>query len=75
MASNAAPELPQPDDVVQLDPEHCPWGAIFVVVVEVRSWGIKGYFLVPGEEGIAPVRVNHGHYVRIGRAEWAMRRP
>lgn len=60
-------------DVVQLDPEHCRWGAVLVVVTEVRTWGIQGYFLVwrdDGTSGMSFIRAEHAHYKRIGRAEW-----
>ena len=61
-------------DVVQLDPAHCSWGPVFVIVTEVKKTCILGYFLVPEERdtppGCAYVWVNHEHYVRIGRAEW-----
>lgn len=64
------------DDVVQWDPQHSPWGPIFVVVTEVRNRDIVGYFLIPGrredeETGRAPVHIDHGHYARIGRSVWS----
>lgn len=61
-----------PRDVVQLDPDHCRWGAIFVVVDEVRPWGIQGHFLVPGQPGISYIRAKQGEYVRIGMAAWVI---
>lgn len=60
-------------DVVQCDPEHSRWGPVFVIVEEIKPWGITGYFFAPtkpGEPMTAYVRVEHGKYVRIGRAEW-----
>lgn len=62
-------------DVVQLDPAHCRWGAIFVVVTEVRSWGIQGWFPVPradDQTAHSYIRAKHGEYVRVGRAAWTM---
>lgn len=68
------PRKAEPGDVVQVDPTSTRFGPVFVIVEEVRSWGVLGYFLAHGEEGVgaAYVRVKHGDYVRIGRAEWAV---
>lgn len=64
------------NDVVQIDPEKSVWGPVFVIVTEVRTWGIQGYFLVPENRneppGCAYVRVNHGDYAIIGHAEWVV---
>lgn len=64
------------NDVVQIDPNHSAWGPVFVVVTEVKDWGIQGYFLVPQRRdqppGVAYIRVEHAHYVIIGQAEWAL---
>lgn len=69
-------ELVKIGDVVQCDPEHSCWGPVFVIVTKVRRSGIQGYFMVPEERdkppGAAYVNVDHGEYVRIGRAEWVI---
>lgn len=62
------------NDVVQLDPAHCRWGALLAIVEEVREWGIVCYALIPQTAGEPPgrmyMRVNNGEYFVVGRAEW-----
>lgn len=70
MPSTSAGEI-ELDDVVQLDPDKCRWGAVFVVVTEVKTWGIVGYFMTP--QGPAYIRSSHGEHVRIGKAVWIAR--
>jgi hypothetical protein len=62
----------EPGDVIQLDPEHSRWGPVFVVADEVRTWGVQGYLIGPEDKkiGTVYVRVKHGHYARIGKAQW-----
>jgi hypothetical protein len=46
---------------------------VVIVVQEVRPWGVKGYFITHDNAGgvcHAYVRVLHGEYQRVGRAEW-----
>jgi len=66
-------ESVQSDDVIQLAPEHCRWGPLLCIVDEVRPWGVIAYAVMPSanQDETMPLRVAHGHYVRIGRAEWA----
>lgn len=34
----------KPGDVIQIDPLHDPmFGGAFLIVTEVKSWGVKGY--------------------------------
>lgn len=71
---------PAPDievhDIVQLVPKPDGWGAMLVIVTSVYAWGVQGYWLVAEERGKPPgcayVRVKHGDYVRVGRAEWSI---
>lgn len=73
-----APRACVPDievhDVIQADPDRCDWGPVFVVVTEVRDWGVLGYFLTDFNRGVPPgrayLRLNHGDYERVGRAAW-----
>jgi len=62
-------------DVVQIDPAHdSVFGACFLVVTEVRDWGVIGYVRVPGQGdkgGDAYYRVKFEHIGWIGPAEWA----
>lgn len=60
-------------DVIQLDPERHPkFAACFGTVDEVRSWGVVATILVPAgpTPGEAPIRLEFGSFVRIGKAEW-----
>lgn len=59
-------------DVVQIDPAHGEaFGACFLVVTELESWGVMGYIRVPGESGgDAFLRVPFDKVTRIGLAEW-----
>lgn len=74
--AGAEPPLAEVGSVVQLDPQHCDWGAVFVIVTEVHNWHVGGYFLVPETRGEPPgrafIRVSHGHYAVIGRAKWTL---
>ena len=69
-------ELVKVNDVVQCDPAHGCWGPVFLIVTKVRPTHIQGYFMVPEERdkppGAAYVNVDHGKYVRIGRAVWTI---
>jgi len=63
----------EPGDVVQANPEATRWGPVFVIVEQVRAWGVQGYFLVHTQEGgvgQAPIRLSHDQFVRIGAAVW-----
>ena len=60
-------------DVIQIDPEALPrFGACFVVVAEVKGWGVVGYVLVPQRQHPveAPIRLGFNQGVRIGRSQW-----
>lgn len=57
-------------DVVQIDPAHDEvFGSCFLVVTEVKSWGVQGYVKVPGG-GDAYYRVAFNKIVLIGIAIW-----
>ena len=59
-------------DVVQIRPnERENFGGCFMVVEEVKSWGLMGYCQVPAG-GVAYYRVRAPDYYRIGRAEWLL---
>lgn len=66
----------QPGDVIQLDPERGPWGALFAIVDEVKPWGVTCYWLHATERGkapaVCPYRAETGSFVRIGAAEWTV---
>lgn len=62
-------------DVIQADPAACRWGPVLVIVTEVKSWGVMGYFFVVNSEGDAApayIRIAHNAYARIGTARWLL---
>lgn len=70
-----APKETVPGDVVQIAPEGSTWAkAFFMTVTEVKHWGVCGYVMVvspDGKPGLAYLRVEHGHYERIGESVWS----
>jgi len=63
-------------DVVQIDPCHDKaFGGAFMVVTEVRDWGLIGYFPIPekpGPPGQAYYRVSWGNFEKIGLSVWLL---
>lgn len=56
--------------VVQIKPEGETFDHCFMVVTEVKSWGLLGYIEPPGQEGVCPYRVQDGNYSPVGPAEY-----
>lgn len=60
--------------VVQIDPAYDDvFGACFLLVTEMKSFGVMGYVTVPGKGekgGDAYYRVSFEHITYIGQAEW-----
>lgn len=54
------------NDVVQISPDH-DWSGCFVLVTEIKSWGIQGFVQIP-LQGQAYIRLKHEDYERIGTA-------
>jgi len=77
LGNQRAQRRAEPGDVIQLNP-HEPlgqmWGPLLLVVDLVEGWGVRGDAFIPQERneppGIMPMRVEHGGYVVIGKAEW-----
>lgn len=60
------------NDVIQISPDAEVNDALkgaLAIVTDVRSWGVTANVPVPGQ-GVAPVRVPHGKYERIGELRW-----
>lgn len=56
--------------VVQIDPMHdTHFGGCFMVVEEMKAWGIKGFVKGPGA-GLYPYRVAYDAIKPIGPAPW-----
>lgn len=67
--------------VVQLDPDNTGnpmFAGCFMVVTEVKPWGVQGYVQALGEDGNpggqAYYRAMFGTFQPIGMAEWAIAR-
>lgn len=64
-------------DVIQLDPSRkALWGPVFAVGEEIRDWGVIANMYIPearaAPPGVAPIRLEKGSFVRIGKAAWIM---
>lgn len=62
-------------DVVQLDPEKVgnkQFGACFLVVTEVKNWGVQGYVTAPGH-GQAYYRAKWDEMNFVGKAIWMVK--
>jgi hypothetical protein len=62
--------------VVQIDPAHDDvFGGSFLVVTEMKTWGVMGYVTIPGKDGGAAYRrVAFDKVIYIGQAEWVVGR-
>lgn len=72
-------------DVVQLSPDTVNDGGLafvngffpgcFMLVTEVKPWGVQGFISMPQEQGKHPghayFRAKRENFVRIGEAAWA----
>lgn len=67
-------------DVVQMAPDcsNVAFAHCFMIVTEVRNWGVIGYFAPIGhfspigEINYVPYREEFGKFARIGKAEWML---
>lgn len=57
-------------DVVQISPDKdSVFGGCFLLVTEVKSWGVQGFVQIPNK-GEAYYRASHDRVERIGKAVW-----
>ncbi len=57
-------------DIVQINPETPTFGGCFLVVTEVKDWGVMGYVSIPGG-GEAYYRARHDQYEPVNaEAVW-----
>lgn len=54
------------NDVVQIIPSH-EWSGCFVIVTEVKKWGIQGFVQVPMKSQ-AYIRIKNGEFEKVGKA-------
>lgn len=63
----------RPGDVVQINPEHdTRFGGCFLLITEVKSWGVQGFVQIPTSDGFnrAYYRVPFDQIEHIGTANW-----
>lgn len=55
-------------DIAQITQAGHYWRGVFVVVDEVKNWGIEGHMLIPQgrEVGMAPIRLAYDEIERVG---------
>jgi hypothetical protein len=71
---NGGYELVQINDVMQIDPAHDGmFGGCFMIVTEVKKWGVQGYVQIPGK-GQAYYRCAWENCYLIGNAQWIVKR-
>lgn len=70
MSAPRVTQAPAVGQVWQIDPAVEMFGGCFLIVSEVKSWGVQGYVRVPGG-GDAFVRKAWDVLTYIGVAEWA----
>lgn len=65
------------NDIVQLDPEKVGnrmFAACFMIVTEIKTWGVQGYVQSLGENGNpggqAYYRAKWDEMIKVGKAEW-----
>lgn len=60
----------KPGDVIQIDPTRDKlFGSCFMMVTEVKSWGVVGYVEIPSK-GRAYYRCATEDFFHIGAAHW-----
>ena len=58
-------------EIVQVRPDFDTFGGCFVVVTEVKSWGVQGYVQSAGVSGQQYIRLKHEDIAKTGgKAAW-----
>jgi len=60
-------------DIAQVNPDKdAVFGSCFMLITEVRSWGVIGYVSIPSPHGAgqAFLRKKYEDIERVGRASW-----
>ena len=65
-----------PGDIVQLGPNTGPFKFCFMVVEEVKPWGVAGYVQSPGSDGQAFFRARWENFESTGgKVVWMAQGP
>jgi sporulation protein YlmC with PRC-barrel domain len=59
-------------DVMQITPDH-DWGGAFLIVTEVRHWGVIGFVEIP-KQGQAYIRIPFEQVEKIGAAIFVLQK-
>lgn len=57
--------------VIQLAPPH-RWAGSFWTVDSVRKWGVRAYCLIPGQAGVAYIRLTWEEFEIVGPAPFLL---
>lgn len=57
--------------VIQITPPH-RWAGSFWIVDEVRSWGVQAYCAIPGQTGLAYIRLEWEQFASVGPTPYRM---
>lgn len=57
--------------VIQLAPSH-RWAGTFWIVEDRHTWGVTAYTTVPGQTGLAYIRLAWEEFEIVGQAAWTV---
>lgn len=57
--------------VIQITPPH-RWAGSFWIIDELHKWGVSAYCTVPGQAGVAYVRLTWEQFAIVGPAPYRM---
>lgn len=61
-----------PGHIFQINPDHDEiFGGCLLIATEIKSWGVQGYFDVPGK-GKAFYRCGYENMELVGFVEWSL---
>ena len=66
---NNAAETIDAGVVVQITPPH-RWAGSFWIVDELHRWGVQAYSVIPGQDGLAYVRLEWEQFAIVGPAPY-----
>jgi len=68
---NATPETIDVGVVIQIAPPH-RWAGSFWIVNELHKWGVTAYCTLPGQAGLAYVRLEWEQFAVVGPAPFRL---
>lgn len=58
------------NDIAQIDPRDTRFGGCFMIITELKDWGVAGFVTLPGKERTY-VRKKWDDIQWVGSAEWS----